>query len=74
MAATPDGHGYWMVAADGGIFAFGDARFAGSAGALHLAQPVVGMAATPDGHGYWMVAADGGVFAYGDAHFYGSPA
>ena len=25
MAATPDGKGYWLVASDGGIFAFGDA-------------------------------------------------
>ncbi|MGH9083483.1 MAG: hypothetical protein ACRDWN_09075, partial [Acidimicrobiales bacterium] len=25
MAAAPDGHGYWLVASDGGIFAFGDA-------------------------------------------------
>ena len=25
MAATPAGHGYWLVASDGGIFAFGDA-------------------------------------------------
>ena len=32
MAATPDGKGYWLVAADGGIFAFGDARFYGSTG------------------------------------------
>ena len=24
MAATPDGGGYWEVASDGGIFAFGD--------------------------------------------------
>jgi hypothetical protein len=30
MAATPDGGGYWLVAADGGIFAFGDAGFHGS--------------------------------------------
>ena len=27
--------GYWMVASDGGIFAFGDASFFGSTGALH---------------------------------------
>ena len=27
MAATPDGHGYWLVASDGGIFTFGDARY-----------------------------------------------
>ncbi len=32
MAATPDGKGYWEVASDGGIFAFGDARFHGSDG------------------------------------------
>ena len=26
MAPTPTGNGYWLVASDGGIFAFGDAR------------------------------------------------
>ena len=25
MASTPDGSGYWLVAADGGIFSYGDA-------------------------------------------------
>ena len=25
IASTPDGKGYWEVASDGGIFAFGDA-------------------------------------------------
>ncbi|HEX7521567.1 MAG TPA: hypothetical protein VF441_05845, partial [Acidimicrobiia bacterium] len=29
MAATPTGHGYWLVARDGGIFAFGDAPYFG---------------------------------------------
>jgi hypothetical protein len=55
MAATPDGHGYWLVASDGGIFSFGDAQFYGSTGAIHLSQPVVGMASTPDGRatGWW---------------------
>jgi hypothetical protein len=72
MAATPDGRGYWLVAADGGVFAFGDAPFLGSAGGQSVNQPVVGMAATPDGRGYWLVAADGGVFAFGDAPFLGS--
>ena len=43
MAATPDGDGYYLVATDGGIFNYGDAQFFGSAGALHLNQPVVGM-------------------------------
>ena len=69
---TATGHGYWLVAADGGVFSFGDARFHGSTGNVHLNAPVVGMAATRSGHGYWLVAADGGVFGYGDAQFHGS--
>ncbi len=72
MAATPTGAGYWLVAADGGVFAFGDAGFYGSMGGAHLNEPIVGLSATRDGHGYWLVAADGGVFAFGDAGFYGS--
>jgi hypothetical protein len=60
------------VASDGGIFSFGDARFDGSTGGIHLNQPVVGMAATPGGRGYWLVASDGGIFSFGDARFYGS--
>src|SRR5258708_40198235 len=31
MAAAPAAGGYWLVAADGGIFAFGSASFDGSA-------------------------------------------
>ena len=72
MAPTPDGNGYWMVGADGGIFTFGDAGFYGSEGGLHLNKPIVGMAPTPDGKGYWLVASDGGIFTFGDAGFYGS--
>jgi hypothetical protein len=72
IAATPDGGGYWLTASDGGVFTFGDARFAGSLGDVRLNQPVVGMAPTPDGGGYWLVAADGGVFTFGDARFAGS--
>ena len=71
-AYTPLHDGYWMVAADGGIFSFGSAAFAGSMGGHPLNRPIVGMAATPDGGGYWEVASDGGIFAFGDAGFYGS--
>jgi ribosomal protein L24E len=74
MAATPTGKGYWFVAADGGVFTFGDAPFYGSMGGKPLNKPIVGMAATPTGKGYWFVAADGGVFTFGDAPFYGSAA
>ena len=41
----PSGNGYRLVASDGGIFAFGDATFFGSTGAMRLNRPVVGLAA-----------------------------
>jgi Tol biopolymer transport system component len=66
------GPGYRFVAADGGIFSFGDAKFQGSAGGTRLARPIVGMASTPSNAGYWLVASDGGIFSYGDAKFLGS--
>jgi hypothetical protein len=65
-------NGYWLYAADGGVFAFGDAGFYGSMAGRPLNSPIVAMMATPTGKGYWQVAADGGVFAFGDAPFYGS--
>jgi hypothetical protein len=68
----PDSGGYWLVASDGGIFAFGDAGFYGSTGALHLNAPIVGIKATASGTGYWLAAADGGIFAFGNATFQGS--
>jgi hypothetical protein len=64
--------GYWEVASDGGIFAFGGAPFYGSMGGKPLNQPIVGIASTPTGTGYWEVASDGGLFAFGDAGFHGS--
>ena len=73
MAASQSGKGYWLVASDGGVFAFGDAGFFGSTAALHLhfsrslAWPPI-----QSGKGYWLVASDGGVFAFGDAGFFGS--
>jgi hypothetical protein len=30
IIAPPDGQGYWLVANDGGTFAYGDATFYGS--------------------------------------------
>jgi len=72
VAPTKSTHGGWVAAADGGVFAFGDATFYGSMGAVRLNQPIVGIAATPTGHGYWLVARDGGIFSFGDARFHGS--
>jgi hypothetical protein len=47
MAATPSGHGYWLAASDGGIFAFADARFQGSAASIPPGAGFVDIAATP---------------------------
>jgi hypothetical protein len=72
LASTPDGGGYWLVAADGGVFSFGNAQFYGSEGSVKLNAPIVGIASSPDGLGYWLVASDGGIFAFGDAGYHGS--
>jgi SpoIID/LytB domain protein len=64
--------GYWLSAADGGIFSFGSAQFHGSMGGHPLNAPVSGVAPTSDHGGYWEVASDGGIFSFGDAQFHGS--
>jgi hypothetical protein len=71
MAADSQTGGYWLVASDGGVFAY-DSPFYGSAGNLALVKPVVGMMATQSGGGYRLTASDGGIFDYGTAPFYGS--
>jgi ribosomal protein L24E len=74
VAVTPItcNSGYRLVAADGGVFSFGNAGYFGSTGAIKLAQPIVGGTPTKSGNGYWFVARDGGIFAFGDAKFLGS--
>jgi hypothetical protein len=72
MAATPSGEGYWLVASDGGIFAFGDAGFFGSPAGRVAGRGVVGLLASPSGQGYRVATGDGTVFAFGDATDAGS--
>ena len=43
IAPTVDGHGYWLVASDGGVFSGGDATFYGD---VYKRQMVVGAAPT----------------------------
>jgi hypothetical protein len=83
MTPTPSGHGYWLVAHHGSLYAFGDAGFNGSPGCIRPALPcggsnsvvddnIVGMAATPTGAGYWMFDSNANVLAFGDAPYKGS--
>ncbi len=69
-----DDHGYFMVASDGGVFAFGDAQFEGSCPGIGGCSGAA-VAVTPDatGNGYWLVTATGHVYAFGDAVNYGGP-
>ena len=72
MDATPDGNGYWLADAAGGVSPHGDAVSYGLIGGQPLNSPIAHIVATPDGRGYWLVAGDGGTFAFGDAGFFGS--
>src|SRR5207253_11120776 len=69
LVPDADGSGYWLVASDGGIFAF-DAPFRGSMGGTRLNKPISGMVRYGDG--YLMVGADGGVFNFSTSPFSGS--
>jgi hypothetical protein len=74
MVPSADGGGYFMVAADGGVFAFGDAKFAGSCpGIGGCSGAAVSVMPDASGNGYWLVTASGHVYAFGDAVNYGAP-
>jgi hypothetical protein len=74
MVPSADGGGYFMVASDGGVFAFGDARFAGSCPGIGGCSGAA-VAVMPDatGNGYWVVTTTGSIYAFGDAPYYGAP-
>jgi hypothetical protein len=71
-AVTNTGGGYWLFATDGGVFAYGDANFYGSAAHINLQKPIVSAQPLPNDNGYILFAADGGVFTYGAANYFGS--
>ena len=57
-----------MVASDGGVFAFGDAHFAGSCASIHgCPAPVVAVVPDATGHGYWLLLSNCDMVAFGDA-------
>lgn len=68
MVPSIDGGGYFMVASDGGVFAFGDARFVGSCpGIGGCAGSTVAVMPDATGNGYWVATGSGNVYAFGDA-------
>jgi hypothetical protein len=74
MVPSNDGGGYFMVASDGGVFAFGDARFEGSCPGIGGCSGAA-VAVVPDatGNGYWVVTSTGAVYTFGDAVNDGQP-
>jgi hypothetical protein len=74
MVPSNDDGGYFMVASDGGVFAFGDAHFAGSCPGIGGCSGTA-VAVMPDasGNGYWLVTQTGNVYTFGDASHYGAP-
>jgi Peptidase A4 family/IPT/TIG domain len=74
LVPSSDGGGYFMVAADGGVFAFGDAQFSGSCPGRGGCAGA-GVAVMPDasGNGYWLVTQSGRVYTFGDAPDEGAP-
>ena len=74
MVPSSDDGGYFMVAADGGVFAFGDARYAGSCpGIGGCAGSAVAVMPDNSGNGYWVVTSAGNIYAFGDAPYLGAP-
>ena len=74
MVSSNDGGGYFMVGADGGVFAFGDATFAGSCpGIGGCSGTAVGVVPTRGTNGgYWVVTSTGNVYGFGTPS-YGQP-
>ena len=63
-----------MVSSDGGVFAFGDARFEGSCPGIGGCNGAA-VAVVPDasGNGYWVMTSTGSVYTFGDAANHGAP-
>ena len=74
MVPSSTGQGYFMVGADGGVFAFGDAKFNGSCPSIGGCSGTA-VAVMPDGtgNGYWLVTTSGHVYGFGDAPNLGAP-
>jgi hypothetical protein len=65
IAAARNGKGYWLLAADGGVFSFG-VTFHGSLPGRGIDAFATQIKPTSNGGGYYILAADGRVFGLGN--------
>lgn len=76
-AIISNGHGgYWVVHADGAVFALGGAEYhgglnPGGGATMPAGQACTGGAGSPTGKGYWLISSGGNVYAFGDAVYHG---
>jgi hypothetical protein len=64
--------GYWVLSANGSVYAYGDAvDWGSSVGSVGATNSATAIFATSDGGGYWVASAKGDVFTYGDAPYDG---
>lgn len=66
IAGHPDGRGYWLLGADGGVFAV-DTGFFGGLADRKPPPEAVQLRVTGSGEGYYVAGSDGAVYAFGDA-------
>jgi murein DD-endopeptidase MepM/ murein hydrolase activator NlpD len=68
QASTPSSGGYYLLGADGGVFTFGDALFAGSLHDLGVGTDAArAIVPNADGRGYWIGLEDGRWFGFGSS-------
>ncbi len=65
IAATASGKGYYLLAGDGSVYAFGNARFHGSKGGYRARGTPVAIASDDATGGYWIATSSGHVYAFG---------
>jgi hypothetical protein len=69
---APHASGYWMLTAEGRVYAFGSATAFGDATPLPAGVTAVALEPTATGDGYWILDSRGRVRPYGDAVPFGS--
>ncbi|MHB1986738.1 MAG: hypothetical protein ACYCSF_01950 [Acidimicrobiales bacterium] len=74
IAPSRDGKGYFILAGDGSVYGFGDARYQGAPGRYQASGAPVGIATDPSTGGYWVVTSSGHVYSYGAPSYGSAPA